>query len=41
MTAVIPGTADPAHMTDNLGAMRGLLPDADERRRMVHFIEAL
>ena len=41
VTAVIPGTADPAHMTDNLGAMRGLLPDADERRRMVHFIEAL
>jgi aryl-alcohol dehydrogenase-like predicted oxidoreductase len=41
VTAVIPGTADAAHMTDNLGAMRGALPDADQRRRMVEFIEAL
>jgi aryl-alcohol dehydrogenase-like predicted oxidoreductase len=41
VTAVIPGTVNSAHMTDNLGAMRGPLPDADERRRMVHFIEAL
>ncbi len=41
VTAVIPGTADPAHMTDNLGAMRGSLPDPDQRRRMVQFIEAL
>ena len=39
--AVIPGTANSAHMTDNLGAMRGLLPDADERRRMVQFIETI
>jgi aryl-alcohol dehydrogenase-like predicted oxidoreductase len=41
VTAVIPGTADPAHMTDNLGAMRGALPDPDQRRRMVSFVEAL
>ena len=41
VTAVIPGTADPAHMTDNVGAMRGPLPDADQRRQMVAFIEAL
>jgi aryl-alcohol dehydrogenase-like predicted oxidoreductase len=41
VTAVIPGTSDPAHMTDNLGAMRGPLPDPDQRRRMVVFIEAL
>jgi aryl-alcohol dehydrogenase-like predicted oxidoreductase len=27
VTAVIPGTADPAHITDNAGAMRGPLPD--------------
>ncbi len=27
VTAVIPGTADPVHMTDNAGAMRGPLPD--------------
>ncbi|MFY9893930.1 MAG: aldo/keto reductase [Xanthobacteraceae bacterium] len=41
VTAVIPGTADAAHMTDNLGAMRGPLPDSDQRRQMVAFIEAL
>lgn len=41
VTAVIPGTADPAHMADNLGAMRGVLPDPDQRRRMVEFVEAL
>jgi aryl-alcohol dehydrogenase-like predicted oxidoreductase len=41
VTAVIPGTSDPGHMTDNAGAMRGPLPDAGQRRRMVEFIEAL
>jgi aryl-alcohol dehydrogenase-like predicted oxidoreductase len=41
VTAVIPGTADPAHMTDNLGAMHGPLPDPDQRRQMVAFVEAL
>ena len=41
VTAVIPGTADAAHMTDNLGAMHGALPDPDQRRRMVQFIETL
>jgi aryl-alcohol dehydrogenase-like predicted oxidoreductase len=41
VTAVIPGTADPAHMTDNLGAMHGTLPDPDQRRKMVAFVEAL
>ncbi len=41
VTAVIPGTADPAHMTDNLGAMRGPLPDPGQRRQMVEFIETL
>jgi aryl-alcohol dehydrogenase-like predicted oxidoreductase len=41
VTAVIPGTADPAHMRDNLGAMRGALPDPDQRRRMVQFVETL
>ncbi len=37
VTAVIPGTSDPAHMADNLGAMRGRLPDARERQRTVDF----
>lgn len=41
VTAVIPGTSDPAHMTDNLGAMRGMLPDPDQRRRMQQFVTAL
>jgi len=41
VTTVIPGTADPSHMADNLGAMRGALPDQDERKRMVAFIEGL
>jgi aryl-alcohol dehydrogenase-like predicted oxidoreductase len=41
VTAVIPGTSNPAHMMDNLGAMRGPLPDAHQRQRMVEYIEAL
>ena len=41
VTAVIPGTADPAHMTDNLGAMRGPLPDLDQRNQMEAFADAL
>lgn len=41
VTAVIPGTSSAAHMADNLGAMRGALPDQDERKRMVAFIEGL
>ena len=41
VTAVIPGTADPAHMADNLGAMRGALPDAATRRRMIEFAQSL
>ena len=41
VTAVIPGTGDPGHMTDNAGAMRGPLPDPDQRRRMIEFVESL
>jgi aryl-alcohol dehydrogenase-like predicted oxidoreductase len=41
VTAVIPGTSDPAHMVDNLAAMRGTLPDPAQRRRMVEFIATL
>lgn len=41
VTAVIPGTADAGHMTDNAGAMRGPLPDPDQRRQMVAFADAL
>ena len=41
VTAVIPGTADPAHMADNLGAMRGPLPDPDQRKKMDAFAATL
>ncbi|MGD0025816.1 MAG: aldo/keto reductase [Xanthobacteraceae bacterium] len=41
VTAVIPGTSDAAHMTDNLGAMRGPLPDPAQRRQMVEFVATL
>jgi len=41
VTAAIPGTSNPAHMVDNLGAMRGRLPDAAQRKRMVELIESL
>jgi aryl-alcohol dehydrogenase-like predicted oxidoreductase len=41
VTAVIPGTSNPEHMADNLGAGRGRLPDAALRQRMVAFFEAL
>jgi aryl-alcohol dehydrogenase-like predicted oxidoreductase len=41
ITAAIPGTSDAGHMADDLGALRGPLPDTDQRRRMVEFIEAL
>jgi aryl-alcohol dehydrogenase-like predicted oxidoreductase len=41
VTAVIPGTSDAAHMTDNLGAMRGPLPTPDQRQKMVSFVETL
>jgi aryl-alcohol dehydrogenase-like predicted oxidoreductase len=41
VTAVIPGTGDPRHMADNAAAMRGPLPDPDQRHRMVEFVEAL
>ncbi|HEX7327668.1 MAG TPA: aldo/keto reductase [Casimicrobiaceae bacterium] len=41
VTAVIPGTSNAAHMADNLGAMRGRLPDAAERKRMAAFVATL
>ncbi len=41
VTAVIPGTSNADHMTDNLGAMRGRLPDQEARERMVTFVATL
>ncbi|HXV27726.1 MAG TPA: aldo/keto reductase, partial [bacterium] len=41
VTCVIPATANPVHMADNLQAGFGRLPDEDERRRMVQYFESL
>ena len=41
VTCAIPGTARPDHMADNLGAGRGALPDAAQRRRMAEYLDAL
>jgi aryl-alcohol dehydrogenase-like predicted oxidoreductase len=41
VTAVIPGTENAAHMTDNLGAGLGRLPDAAERRKMAALFDEL
>ena len=41
VTAVIPGTNKAEHMIDNLGAGRGRLPDAAQRRKMVEFFQQL
>jgi diketogulonate reductase-like aldo/keto reductase len=41
VTCVIPGTAKPEHMRDNLAAGMGRLPDAAERRRMAAYWDGL
>jgi aryl-alcohol dehydrogenase-like predicted oxidoreductase len=41
VTAATPATSRPHHMVDNMGAAKGRLPDAAERRRMVEHIAAL
>ncbi|WP_439557893.1 aldo/keto reductase [Dyadobacter sp.] len=41
VTCVIPGTSDVKHLVDNLGAATGKLPDANARKMMVKYIEAL
>lgn len=41
VTCVLCGTSDPEHMSDNLGAMRGPLPDEAMRRRMVRHMETI
>jgi len=41
ITCVIPATAEPAHLGDDLRAGYGRLPDAAERRRMAAFWDAL
>lgn len=41
VTVAIPGTTEPGHARDNVGAMRGRLPDAATRRRMEEYFDAL
>jgi len=41
VTTVIPGTRRVAHLEDNAGAARGKLPDADLRKRIEQFYDAL
>jgi diketogulonate reductase-like aldo/keto reductase len=41
VTCAIPGTGKPEHMRDNLGAGRGALPDAAQRRRMAEALDKL
>lgn len=39
VTCAIPATTNPAHMVENMGAVRGLPPDAGMRRRMLEYVE--
>ncbi len=41
VTAAIPATTNPDHVVQNMGAMRGALPDAAMRARMVKHMENL
>jgi aryl-alcohol dehydrogenase-like predicted oxidoreductase len=41
VTAVIPGTTNPAHLADNISAGRGRFPDAAQRQAMIKFFTAL
>jgi diketogulonate reductase-like aldo/keto reductase len=41
VTCAIPGTRNPRHMTDNLGAARGAVPSAAQRGRMRQAFDAL
>lgn len=38
MTVAIPATTQVVHMRENMGACRGKLPDASQRRRMLEYI---
>jgi len=41
VTAVIPGTTNPAHLADNISAGRGRFPDAKQRDAMIAFFGTL
>jgi diketogulonate reductase-like aldo/keto reductase len=40
VTCAIPGTGNPRHMQDNLGAGTGKLPDAEQRKKMAEYFDA-
>ncbi len=41
VTAATPATSRAANMTDNFGAAKGRLPNAEQRRRMIELVDAL
>ena len=41
VTVAAPGTGDPEHMVDNLGAARGRMPTPDHLEQMVALVESL
>ncbi|SDI08166.1 aldo/keto reductase [Nonomuraea jiangxiensis] len=41
VTCALPATSDPAHLAENVAAMRGPLPDAAMRERMVRHMETI
>jgi diketogulonate reductase-like aldo/keto reductase len=41
VTCAIPATSNPDHLIENVGAMRGPLPDRDMRARMVRHMESI
>lgn len=41
VTCAIPATSNPDHMSENMGAAYGRLPDAPMRERMVRYVEGL
>jgi diketogulonate reductase-like aldo/keto reductase len=41
VTCAIPATSNPAHQTENIGALKGELPDKAMRERMVKYMETV
>ncbi|MUG96019.1 aldo/keto reductase [Scytonema sp. UIC 10036] len=41
VTCAIPATSNPEHMSENIGALRGALPDRQMRARMVKYLESI
>jgi hypothetical protein len=41
VTAAIPATTNPDHVAQNMGALKGVLPDNAMRARMVEHMESL